>query len=571
MSDPVTNVEIEDVLSSIRRLVTADTESDKKGAEHSETVRPKERVNRFANLNLRGLNASSSASVERKAPESKLVLTPSQRVDDAFRFGAGNEDMPDPYDDVAFAFNDFTEEADLADAKQDVQDALENDIPDLNARARAEELAPEDSRDAIRDDMDAALEDSLEETGCDSIDEVAEDGEAAETAERAEDHQLLESAELSDDAETTEETPASEGASVSDDPDPMQQLEFLESSEPSEDAERAHDAAHEEDGALTEEPDAEDTGAHAGVLELSDPELSEPVPEPEHDADHAAMAEDAQDDEAISETEATDASDQASEDINDLDVPEFLLRPGAETDAAEDTDDDIASDDAPVRSFPSFAEVEALKQAETDTEDEPVALSVRLESLEAAVAEQAEDWEPDLGDQESLSAAEVEPLPWQDIEVETADMSEAVAEPEPAVDEVIEDAVYVAAEEAVDAAVKEAIDEDTVEALDMAPDGAADGAPDWAAEDLGDAEADLETHDMHEDLAPNPEAPGPQVGPSDSWFGGDAVIDEVALRDMIGEIVREELQGALGERITRNVRKLVRREIHRVLLEKGLD
>ena len=37
------------------------------------------------------------------------------------------------------------------------------------------------------------------------------------------------------------------------------------------------------------------------------------------------------------------------------------------------------------------------------------------------------------------------------------------------------------------------------------------------------------------------------------------------LRDMVAEIVRQELQGALGERITRNVRKLVRREIPRAL------
>ncbi|MBV2358593.1 hypothetical protein KUH32_02305 [Thalassococcus sp. CAU 1522] len=44
------------------------------------------------------------------------------------------------------------------------------------------------------------------------------------------------------------------------------------------------------------------------------------------------------------------------------------------------------------------------------------------------------------------------------------------------------------------------------------------------------------------------------------------VIDEDMLRDMVAEIVRQELQGALGERITRNVRKLVRREIHRVLM-----
>ena len=46
---------------------------------------------------------------------------------------------------------------------------------------------------------------------------------------------------------------------------------------------------------------------------------------------------------------------------------------------------------------------------------------------------------------------------------------------------------------------------------------------------------------------------------------GDTYLDEEALRDLVAGIVREELQGPLGERITRNVRKLVRREIHRAL------
>lgn len=49
-----------------------------------------------------------------------------------------------------------------------------------------------------------------------------------------------------------------------------------------------------------------------------------------------------------------------------------------------------------------------------------------------------------------------------------------------------------------------------------------------------------------------------------------ALIDEEILRDMVAEIVRQELQGALGERITRNVRKLVRREIHRALSAQDL-
>ncbi|UWQ76046.1 hypothetical protein [Leisingera sp. M658] len=46
---------------------------------------------------------------------------------------------------------------------------------------------------------------------------------------------------------------------------------------------------------------------------------------------------------------------------------------------------------------------------------------------------------------------------------------------------------------------------------------------------------------------------------------GDGYLDEDSLRDLVASIVREELQGPLGERITRNVRKLVRREIHRAL------
>ncbi|MEX0339660.1 MAG: hypothetical protein AB3N11_11545, partial [Arenibacterium sp.] len=50
-----------------------------------------------------------------------------------------------------------------------------------------------------------------------------------------------------------------------------------------------------------------------------------------------------------------------------------------------------------------------------------------------------------------------------------------------------------------------------------------------------------------------------------------AILDEETLRILVSDIVREELQGALGERITRNVRKLVRREIHRALTTKELE
>ncbi len=42
-------------------------------------------------------------------------------------------------------------------------------------------------------------------------------------------------------------------------------------------------------------------------------------------------------------------------------------------------------------------------------------------------------------------------------------------------------------------------------------------------------------------------------------------FDEDALRSLVSSMVQEELQGELGERITRNIRKIVRREVLHVL------
>ncbi|MCC0078453.1 MAG: hypothetical protein H6899_00520 [Rhodobacter sp.] len=50
----------------------------------------------------------------------------------------------------------------------------------------------------------------------------------------------------------------------------------------------------------------------------------------------------------------------------------------------------------------------------------------------------------------------------------------------------------------------------------------------------------------------------------------ETVIDEATLRALVAQIVREELQGQLGERITLQVRKLVRAEIAKALDERAL-
>jgi hypothetical protein len=48
-------------------------------------------------------------------------------------------------------------------------------------------------------------------------------------------------------------------------------------------------------------------------------------------------------------------------------------------------------------------------------------------------------------------------------------------------------------------------------------------------------------------------------------------IDEDILRELIAEVVHEELRGVLGQRITRNVRKMVRREIRIALAAEKFD
>lgn len=99
---------------------------------------------------------------------------------------------------------------------------------------------------------------------------------------------------------------------------------------------------------------------------------------------------------------------------------------------------------------------------------------------------------------------------------------------------------------------------------------------------------DLTTETARELRRPDAEAAGPGAGRIEALArssaaeaamealedglggAGEAYLDEDSLRDLVSSIVREELQGALGERITRNVRKLVRREIQRALAAQDL-
>ncbi|MFD0980914.1 hypothetical protein [Tropicimonas aquimaris] len=69
------------------------------------------------------------------------------------------------------------------------------------------------------------------------------------------------------------------------------------------------------------------------------------------------------------------------------------------------------------------------------------------------------------------------------------------------------------------------------------------------------------------DVTPETEISDPEVPSEAAGF----VLDEALLSELIADCVHRELQGELGERITRNVRKLVRREIHRALAMRDFD
>lgn len=49
------------------------------------------------------------------------------------------------------------------------------------------------------------------------------------------------------------------------------------------------------------------------------------------------------------------------------------------------------------------------------------------------------------------------------------------------------------------------------------------------------------------------------------------LVDHALLQDMVRELIRDELRGPLGARITRNLRKMVRAEINRAISIRGSD
>ena len=167
---------------------------------------------------------------------------------------------------------------------------------------------------------------------------------------------------------------------------------------------------------------------------------------------------------------------------------------------------------------------------------EPVARVV-ASTLERTVAAQSSEWESEVGDPPLL----VGDMEWtEDGWAAPMPTAEVVQFIQP-----LSDATPSWAQVEPEAAEPDFTD---AEAVDPAPITEPDRQ--WADQAEAEAVAQLEAQP-----APSP----------------DLRLDEQVLRDLVREMILEELQGNLGERITRNVRKLVRAEIARAISVHGVE
>ncbi|KIN60317.1 Glycerol-3-phosphate dehydrogenase [Sulfitobacter noctilucae] len=159
-----------------------------------------------------------------------------------------------------------------------------------------------------------------------------------------------------------------------------------------------------------------------------------------------------------------------------------------------------------------------------------IALTAKIAALETAIGQISETWEPDEAGEDEFAGTETEAMEWED------DMPDS----------------------AILARMNKPAAPDQTE-----PQAAPQESLETSAKLAPEQEEPRQT-----EAAAQPEA---KKGDGFDYADEEQLIDEEALRDLVSDIVRAELQGALGERITRNVRKLVRREIHRALTAQEMD
>ena len=228
---------------------------------------------------------------------------------------------------------------------------------------------------------------------------------------------------------------------------------------------------------------------------------------------------------------------------------ESLFLPSDEADDA--VGDFVAAEDivAPAQDLSDLSEEEPGSGAD---EEAPVSF---IRSPRSVV-----DYEPEEGH----IAIPDEELPFATLELAEARAAQM------AVSGVLSDVTAKPDDEAAEAG-EEAADAEGSEQAEPTPqaDEAADASNYLTEETPGDGPDPMSQ--TRDDAGDN--AAVEDLGESPFSFPDDDVsfVDEETLREIISDVVREELQGEMGKRITRNIRKLVRREIRIALATDELE
>jgi hypothetical protein len=229
----------------------------------------------------------------------------------------------------------------------------------------------------------------------------------------------------------------------------------------------------------------------------------------------------------------------------------------AEADAAAAADAEAYRDDrtetvadAPAREAAEPPRPGAQETGEARTSE----LGAKIAALETAINRIPERWEPDVPGSDEYSGTEQPAMAWEDDVDHDATGARLSPEPEPEPEPEMGEGTAPEEDEEPEAP------QGTFFTRHSAAASRTQGAP---------ATEEAAAFGRVVGAAPRPQAQDDDEGLA--YGGEDQLIDEEALRDLVSEIVRAELQGALGERITRNVRKLVRREIHRALTAQELE
>ena len=195
-------------------------------------------------------------------------------------------------------------------------------------------------------------------------------------------------------------------------------------------------------------------------------------------------------------------------------------------------------------------------------------LEVVIASLELAVEAQAQTFESETGDEAPQTDAGWQAQSWSRAPAsEVLERVDFAEDQDPAVAEnravPLEPSPGWAQEGPLDSDVAEA---PFVEA-ESAPESAVDSSDvEW----LDRAEAEV-VASLADDAPLSGFATATDATTDAFYDEPELRFDETVLRDLVRDLIREELQGGLGERITRNVRKLVRAEIARVLATSEFD